>query len=72
MADQDYKQMKDNIEILGYYLDKVTDSVFLEIKLKNLGDTEDKVVGIGLGRPLLLWMLQELDKEEESEEEVEE
>jgi len=71
--EKNYKEMQDNTSVLGYYVDKVTDSVFLEIELKNLSDTENKVVGIGLGRPLLLWMLQILDTEqEESEEEVEE
>ena len=61
----------ENIEIMGYFVDKIKDSVFLEIQLKNLPSGEDQMVAIGLGRPLLLWMVTELDREEESEEEVE-
>ena len=65
------KMEKNNIEIMGYFVNKIKDSVFLEIQLKEIPEDNNQIVAIGFGRPLLLWMLQELDKEKESEEEVE-
>ena len=59
-----------DVEILGYYTNKFRNTVTLEVQLRNIPDAEDRIISIGFSKPLILWMLQELDKEEESEEEV--
>lgn len=68
MNEEQKNKMNHNAKILGYYVDKEVDGVFLEVELQNIPKADDIIVTIGLGRPLLIWMLAQLDLEEEEDE----
>ena len=65
------EQETQNIELLGYYVDKSVDKLVLEMRLLNLPDAGDNIVSVGFKRHFLKWMLKELDRWEDKVEEGE-
>jgi len=66
ITDEKLKEMNSNTKVLGYYVDRGYDVVFLEMELKDFGDGETKVITLGFGKPMIDWMLETLDTWEDT------
>jgi len=59
MEQEQLNEKNSNVDILGYY---VEDSIIvLELKLTNVPDVEEPVVGVGFNKHFVKWMLEEFD-----------